>query len=133
MRLSPVKHLLLLNMHHVISDAWSIRVLTDDLHALYAGHDLPPLSIQYRDYAAWHNASLAGPRAAAHRAYWLAQLAAPLPRLQLATDFRGPSGPVMPGRRSKSNCRRRTRRNSPRWPALTIRRFTRCCWRRSAC
>ena len=93
MRLSPVKHLLLLNMHHVISDAWSIRVLTDDLHALYAGHDLPPLSIQYRDYAAWHNASLAGPRAAAHRAYWLAQLAAPLPRLQLATDFPRPERP----------------------------------------
>jgi len=89
-RLSPVKHLLLLNMHHVISDAWSIRVLTDDLHALYAGHDLPPLSIQYRDYAAWHNASLAGPHAAAHRAYWLAQLAAPLPRLQLASDFPRP-------------------------------------------
>lgn len=89
-RLSQEKHLLLLNMHHVISDAWSIRVLTDDLHALYAGRDLPPLSIQYRDYAAWHNASLAGPRAAAHRAYWLEQLAPPLPRLQLASDFPRP-------------------------------------------
>jgi hypothetical protein len=92
-RLAPTEHLLLLNMHHVISDAWSIRVLTDDLQALYAGHDLPPLSIQYRDYAAWHNASLDGPRAAAHRAYWLAQLEAPLPRLQLASDFPRPERP----------------------------------------
>ncbi|RXV65673.1 amino acid adenylation domain-containing protein [Burkholderia stabilis] len=92
-RLSPTEHLLLLNMHHVISDAWSIRVLTDDLQALYAGHDLPPLSIQYRDYAAWHNASLEGPHAAADRAYWLAQLAAPLPRLQLTSDFPRPERP----------------------------------------
>ncbi|WP_175693243.1 non-ribosomal peptide synthetase [Burkholderia ambifaria] len=92
-RLSPERHLLLLNMHHVISDAWSIRVLTDDLHALYAGRDLPPLSIQYRDYAAWHNASLAGARAAAHRAYWLEQLAPPLPRLQLASDYPRPERP----------------------------------------
>nr|WP_253074638.1 condensation domain-containing protein [Burkholderia vietnamiensis] len=88
--LSPTRHLLLLNMHHVISDAWSIRVLTDDLQALYDGRALPPLSIQYRDYAAWHNASVAGPRAAAHRAYWLQQLAPPLPRLQLAADFPRP-------------------------------------------
>ncbi|WP_175804707.1 non-ribosomal peptide synthetase [Burkholderia ambifaria] len=92
-RLSPERHLLLLNMHHVISDAWSIRVLTDDLHALYAGRDLPPLSIQYRDYAAWHNASLAGASAAAHRAYWLEQLAPPLPRLQLASDYPRPERP----------------------------------------
>ncbi|SCZ39646.1 MULTISPECIES: non-ribosomal peptide synthetase [Burkholderia] len=90
MRLSPTQHLLLLNMHHVISDAWSIRVLTDDLQALYDGRALPPLSIQYRDYATWHNASVAGPRAAAHRAYWLQQLAPPLPRLQLAADFPRP-------------------------------------------
>ncbi|WP_143137266.1 non-ribosomal peptide synthetase, partial [Burkholderia ubonensis] len=89
-RLSPHKHLLLLNMHHVISDAWSIRVLTDDLHALYAGRDLPPLAIQYRDYAAWHNACLDDSRAAAHRAYWLEQLAPPLPRLQLAPDYPRP-------------------------------------------
>ncbi|MFM0286806.1 amino acid adenylation domain-containing protein [Paraburkholderia megapolitana] len=89
-RLSSVQHLLLLNMHHVISDAWSIRVLTDDLHALYAGRDLPALTIQYRDYAAWHNAHLESPRAAAHRDYWLEKLAAPVPRLQLALDYPRP-------------------------------------------
>jgi len=89
-RLSPTHHLLLLSMHHVISDAWSIRVLTDDLQALYAGRGLPPLAIQYRDYAAWHNSWLKEPRAAAQRAYWLEKLAPPLPRLQLAPDYPRP-------------------------------------------
>jgi hypothetical protein len=132
-RLSPTRHLLLLNMHHVISDAWSIRVLTDDLQALYDGRALPPLSIQYRDYAAWHNASVAGrarPRIArTGSSNWRRRCRA----CNWRRTFRGPNGSAMPGRRSKSRCRSPRRTASRRSPARTARRSTRCCSRRSAC
>lgn len=57
------RHLLLLNLHHAICDGWSIAVLMDELCRLYAEPDavLPPLPLQYADYAAWQAAQLSGP------------------------------------------------------------------------
>jgi len=90
-RQTPVRHVLLLTLHHAIADAWSIHVLTRDLLALYEGRDLPPLSIQYRDYAAWQNALLESPEMQALRDYWLATLSAPLPRLEIPLDYPRPA------------------------------------------
>jgi len=57
------RHLLLINLHHAICDGWSIAVLMDELCRLYADPDavLPPLPLQYADYAAWQAAQLSGP------------------------------------------------------------------------
>ena len=58
-RLAPDEHVLLVTMHHVVSDAWSMGVLSHELNVLYAsfhrgeGDTLPPLTVQYADYAAW--------------------------------------------------------------------------------
>ena len=59
LRLSGVDHVLLLDIHHIVSDGWSMAVIWRELAALYAAEirgelaDLAPLPVQYADYAAW--------------------------------------------------------------------------------
>ncbi|MEU0878094.1 non-ribosomal peptide synthase/polyketide synthase [Lentzea sp. NPDC005914] len=53
-RSGPQDHVLLLGAHHIVTDGWSLGVLTDELAALYRGESLPEMSIQYADFAAWH-------------------------------------------------------------------------------
>ncbi len=104
-RLEDEKYLLLLTIHHIAGDAWSIAVLVGDLSTLYAafreGHEnpLPPLTIQYRDYAAWHNALLKSGEMNAHREYWLRKLAGEIPRLSLPADLPRPVHPTYAGGR----------------------------------
>ncbi|MGH8573121.1 MAG: condensation domain-containing protein, partial [Gammaproteobacteria bacterium] len=104
LRLAEDRHVLLLNMHHIVSDDWSLTVLVREFVRLYsalaggAAETLPPLSLQYRDYARWQNDYLAGEAAAAHREYWHGKLAGELPRLDLATDFPRPKVKTYRGR-----------------------------------
>ncbi|MFL6194388.1 MAG: amino acid adenylation domain-containing protein, partial [Thermoanaerobaculia bacterium] len=60
LRLAGTDHLLLLNVHHIASDGWSIDVMMRDLAALYAASPLPPLPVQYADFALWQRRWLAG-------------------------------------------------------------------------
>ena len=90
-RLAPDRHLFLLNIHHIVSDLASVRILLHELSVCYrafASDSQPrvaPLPSQYREFAAWQNRMLAGPEAARHRSYWLDQLARPSP-LDLPAD-----------------------------------------------
>ena len=92
-RRSEQSHVLLLTMHHIISDAWSVRVLVKELRALYSSFcsgdpsPLEPLHIQYRDYAAWHNQLLESPEMRSHQDYWKRLLRLPVPRMELPTDY----------------------------------------------
>jgi surfactin family lipopeptide synthetase A len=76
-------------VHHIVSDGWSMGILIRELLQLYNAHRqgqparLSPLRIQYKDYATWQQGQLQLGALAAHRAYWLRQLAAPLPQLDL--------------------------------------------------
>jgi hypothetical protein len=95
LQLDPDDHVILLNMHHVISDGWSLGVLVGELSVLYAAFDtgeaspLPPLPIQFADYAAWQRDWLQGEELDRQLDYWKRQLANVAP-LQLATDRRRP-------------------------------------------
>jgi amino acid adenylation domain-containing protein len=95
-RLAPARHALLFNVHHTVSDDWSMGVLVREFvenhEALRRGvrPALEPLPIQYRDYALWQERQLAGEAAAAHRGYWLEKLAGEIPALDLPTDFPRP-------------------------------------------
>ncbi|MBY0220767.1 condensation domain-containing protein, partial [Paenibacillus illinoisensis] len=51
--LAAEKHLLLLDMHHIISDGISMTILVREFNALYSGKELPELRVRYRDYGAW--------------------------------------------------------------------------------
>jgi amino acid adenylation domain-containing protein len=92
LRLDRRCHLLALNVHHVVADGWSYGVLLRELAALYAAAaqgrpaPLPPLPIQYADFAVWQRRRLAGPLLAEQLAYWRRQLAGAPPALELPTD-----------------------------------------------
>ncbi|RON51638.1 non-ribosomal peptide synthetase [Pseudomonas frederiksbergensis] len=80
-RLGEREHVLLVTMHHIVSDGWSIGVLTRELVALYEafrnGKDdpLPPLPVQYADYAVWQRRWLSGEVMTTQGDYWKAALA----------------------------------------------------------
>ncbi len=84
-RLGPDEHLLLLCQHHIVTDGWSVGLLVDELAALYAGEELAPAPIGYRDYSRWHHERLAGPLRERQLTYWREQLAG-LEPLELPTD-----------------------------------------------
>nr|WP_256449985.1 condensation domain-containing protein [Chitinophaga sp. GbtcB8] len=93
-RLEDRQHVLLINLHHIITDGWSLEVLTKEWLALYhhyttgAPHNLAPLTLQYKDYAVWHNQELSGSRAAQLQAYWWEQFNELPPVLVLPTKQR---------------------------------------------
>ncbi|HEX6901809.1 MAG TPA: non-ribosomal peptide synthase/polyketide synthase, partial [Thermoanaerobaculia bacterium] len=91
LRLEAEEHALLLNMHHIVSDGWSMGVLVQEIATLYsaltAGRSLslPDLPIQYPDYVLWQRETLQGERLESEIAYWRDRLAG-LPVLELLTD-----------------------------------------------
>jgi amino acid adenylation domain-containing protein len=92
LRLGEDEHIALLTMHHIISDAWSVGVLVQEVVALYkafsAGEPSPlaELPIQYADYAAWQREWLTGDVLQAQLNYWKQQLEDAPPVLELPTD-----------------------------------------------
>ncbi len=106
-RLGPEEHVFLLTQHHIVSDGWSMGVFTRELAALYgafaAGGDdaldpLPPLDIQYPDYAAWQREWLSGDRLEAQVDYWRRNLAGAPALLELPTDRPRPGEQSSAGR-----------------------------------
>ncbi|MBD2784446.1 amino acid adenylation domain-containing protein, partial [Xenorhabdus sp. DI] len=97
LQLADEEHVLLLTQHHIISDGWSIGVLMRELSALYcaalAGQDdpLPPLPIQYADYAVWQREWLPEAKLTAQRNFWCSQLAGAPALLTLPTDRSRPA------------------------------------------
>ena len=80
-QLHQQKSILLMTLHHIASDGWSLSILIKELVALYQHHcndteiDLPNLPIQYADYAQWQRSELQGETLDDHLAYWKQQLA----------------------------------------------------------
>jgi amino acid adenylation domain-containing protein len=97
LKLEPGRHLLLLAMHHIVSDGWSIEVLLRELAALYeafvAGGPSPlsELPVQYADFAAWQRRWLSGEALSRQLAYWRRQLAGAPAGLDLPADFARPA------------------------------------------
>jgi amino acid adenylation domain-containing protein len=85
--LNSEDHLLLLTLHHSISDEWSNSVFWRELAAFYtAGSALPELPIQYADYAVWQRTRLTGEAQEKQLTFWKEALTGELPLLQLPTD-----------------------------------------------
>ncbi|NWA46118.1 non-ribosomal peptide synthetase [Pseudomonas reactans] len=91
-RLDDEDHQLLVTLHHIIADGWSLNILIDEFSRLYAAAaqgqtlELPPLALQYADYGSWQRQWLAEGEAQRQLAYWKAQLGEEHPTLSLATD-----------------------------------------------
>ncbi|GAB3038448.1 hypothetical protein GCM10027285_23010 [Oleiagrimonas citrea] len=102
-RLAPDAHVLMLVLHHIASDGWSVENLLQELSTLYAafheGHadPLPPLPLQYADYAVWQREWLHGERLQKMLAYWREQLAAAPASHSLPLDRPRPARPLREG------------------------------------
>jgi hypothetical protein len=95
---------LLLTMHHIVSDGWSIGVLVNDFSPLYGAFarglpsPLPEPRVQYADFAAWQREWLAGRRLQEQLDYWRRRLEGAPPTLDLPTDHPRPAVPGLRGR-----------------------------------
>src|SRR5262249_43524829 len=92
LRVGDEEHVLLLTMHHIVSDGWSVGILLRELSQLYGAYrqtrenPLPALPIQYADYAQWQRCWLQGEVLQGQLEYWKEHLAGAPELLQLPTD-----------------------------------------------
>ncbi|HYO56343.1 non-ribosomal peptide synthetase [Archangium sp.] len=97
LRLAPREGVLLVALHHIVTDGWSMSLFFKELGTLYEAHSrgrpspLPELPIQYVDYAVWQRGWLSGEVLEAQLAYWRKQLAGAPAVLELPTDHPRPA------------------------------------------
>lgn len=105
LKLDAQEHVLLLTLHHIVSDGWSMNVLIDEFIRCYDAHErsqapqLPALPIQYSDYALWQRRWLEAGEQARQLEYWQARLGDEHPVLELPTDRPRPAMPSYQGMR----------------------------------
>ncbi len=105
LRLAAAEHALLLDMHHIVSDGWSMGVLVREITALYGAavsgrpSPLPELAIQYADFAVWQRQRLQGQFLETQIAYWRQRLAGVPLSLDLPADRPRPAAPSHRGTR----------------------------------
>ncbi|WP_165760191.1 condensation domain-containing protein, partial [Niastella populi] len=96
LQVAEAEYVFYFNMHHIISDGWSMEVLSKDVLKYYEAYkagkapELKELRIQYKDYSAWQLAQLKDESFKAHREYWLDKLSGELPLLDLPTSKQRP-------------------------------------------
>ena len=104
LQVADKEHILLITQHHIISDGWSIGVLIREVTALYTAFSqgqpdpLPPLAIQYADYAAWQRQWLQGETLQKQLSFWHSHLAGAPAVLALPTDHPRPAVQSYAGR-----------------------------------
>jgi amino acid adenylation domain-containing protein len=97
LRLQAEEHILLVRMHHIVSDGWSIGVFLRELAELYGAYregrsdPLDPLPIQYADYTQWQRQWLLGEALEKQLSYWRASLEGAPPQMELPTDHPRPT------------------------------------------
>jgi len=94
-RIGDEEHLLLLDMHHIITDGISLHILLREFAALYEGETLEPLRMQYKDYAIWQSKQ----RAVHHEQerYWMDLFQGEIPVLNMPLDYPRPSSQSFKG------------------------------------
>jgi amino acid adenylation domain-containing protein len=85
------RNMLMLDIHHIVSDGTSQKVLSRDYESLYSGSALPPLRLQYRDFARWQHALIRTGEMKIHENYWRRHLEGPLPEINLPIDYPAPA------------------------------------------
>ena len=107
LQLSQQKNILLINIHHIISDGWSMGVFKREWQQAYAAYatgytpNLSPLPIQYSDYAAWQRSWLQGESLSSQENYWKQQLSDASRLLELPTDYPRPAQQSYQGEREE--------------------------------
>ncbi|MES9733490.1 amino acid adenylation domain-containing protein, partial [Bacillus sp. AP50] len=90
LEISPNRQLIMMDMHHIIADGISANILLRDFCALYQGHSLPNITLNYKDFAVWQQEDEQIEKLKTDEEYWLNMLSGELPVLDLPTDFTRP-------------------------------------------
>ncbi len=98
-RLSEDRHILLVNIHHILVDGISIEILKKEFIDLYEGKELAAPHIRYRDYSLWQRDFYQSDFLKSQEDYWLQTLSGELPVLDIPTDYSRPSVRSMEGER----------------------------------
>lgn len=98
-KLDENKYLSMYDMHHIISDGSSAGVIIGEISSLYNDMQLPELSIQYKDYAVWHNNFLNSEYVKKQEDYWISVFGEEIPTLNIPTDYPRPSVKSIEGNR----------------------------------
>ncbi|MFN6462896.1 MAG: non-ribosomal peptide synthetase [Nostoc sp. DedVER02] len=107
LQLGQQKNILLINIHHIISDGWSMGVFKREWRQAYTAYavgstpNLSPLPIQYSDYAAWQRSWLQGESLSSQENYWKQQLSDAPRLLELPTDYPRPAQQSYQGEREE--------------------------------
>ncbi len=95
--LNKDRHFFLLDMHHLIADGMSMSTFIREFTAIYSGKELPPLTLQYKDFAVWQNEQFSVGAFGSQKQYWLEVLKGTLPVLDLPLDQKRPLLPDFSG------------------------------------
>jgi amino acid adenylation domain-containing protein len=90
-KMDNLTHLLMVDMHHIITDVISHGILLEDFIALYNGKELPTLRLQYKEYSAWQQTGSTKEIFKTQEEYWKKEFAGEIPVLNLPTDFPRPA------------------------------------------
>lgn len=90
-KIGAERHVLIYDMHHIISDGTSMGLFVEEFVRLYQSEELPPLRIQYKDFAVWQNNQLGSEEGKKQEGYWLERFRGEIPVLNLPVDFPRPS------------------------------------------
>ena len=134
-KIAPEEHLLVVVMHHIVTDDWSKRIIIDEFAAHYRAHvqgqelSLPALPIQYADYAVWQRNWLEAGEKDRQLAYWRAQLGDTTRYCSFRPIIPGPPPPAIGQRAFLLYCPLCWWRDCSARPSARAPRFSWRCWR----
>ncbi|MCU0289101.1 MAG: amino acid adenylation domain-containing protein, partial [Acidobacteria bacterium] len=85
------RHILMIDMHHIISDGTSMNIVVKDFMALYQEEDLPKLRVQYKDFSEWQNSEKQKNSIKQQERFWVKEFEGEIPVLELPTDYLRPA------------------------------------------
>ena len=86
-KIEEMKCIMMIDMHHIISDEVSTEIFVLDFKRLYKGEKLPPLKYQYKDFSQWHNKGLKSEEVKSQERYWINRFKGEIQVLELPTDY----------------------------------------------
>ncbi|MGE5342504.1 MAG: amino acid adenylation domain-containing protein [Candidatus Omnitrophota bacterium] len=89
-RTKDMKHIVMLDIHHIACDGYAFDIIVKDLSGLYAGEKLPELKVRYKDFVLWQLGMLKSEQFKEKEAYWLTKFSGEIPVLNLSTDYPRP-------------------------------------------
>ncbi len=98
-KINESRHIMMFDMHHIISDGTSMAILVQEIIDLYDGRELPELRIQYKDFSEWQNRLLQSQEIKKQEEYWVKRFEGEIPLLQMPTDYSRPNAKNFEGDR----------------------------------